>query len=70
MGEENWNRRSRIGEGGESAAHGGFVAKQITLPKSGHVAVKGEGFLDVGVPIGPVVVAFEFVVFVGEVEGF
>ena len=34
-----------------------------------HLAVEGESVLDVGVPVGPVVVAFEFVVFVGEVEG-
>jgi hypothetical protein len=42
VGEESWNRRSGIGEGGKGAARGGFVAKQVSLPKPGHVAVKGE----------------------------
>jgi hypothetical protein len=41
VNEESWSRRCGISEG-EGAARGWFVAERVSLPKLGHVAMKGE----------------------------
>ena len=41
MNDESWNRRCGVSEG-EGAAFGRFLAERASLPKIGHVAMKGE----------------------------